>query len=90
MTKTLESWLRNGGTTLALIGKQVRYAGKYYEIIDVLHEEQSLVLSSNDHEEVQEDRYGRAHRLVPHTEVVTFCNEEGHIAHICQEMMMFE
>jgi len=90
MANTLDSWLKNGGTTQSLIGKQVRYGGKHYEIIDVLQEEQSLVLSSNDDEEVQEDRYGRAHRLVPHTEVVTFCDEQGHIAHICQEMMMLE
>jgi|UPI000375A616 hypothetical protein len=90
MTHTLESWLQHGEAIQTLIGKQVRYAGKHYEIIDVLQEDQSLVLSSNDDDEVQEDRYGRAHRLVPHTEVVTFCDEQGHIAHICQEMIMLE
>ena len=87
MHKTLSHWLQAGHDLQDLIGKQVVYTGKAYEIIDVLHEDRSLVLSSRDDEQVQEDSYGRAHRLVPNTEMVNFCDEDGLVSHVCQDIV---
>ena len=48
-----------------LIGRKVRYLDEVYEITDVLFDEDTLILSADDSTEMQEDSYGRAHRVVP-------------------------
>jgi len=88
VNKTLHQWLQRGHTAQELIGTTITYARKVYEIIDVLHEDQALVLSSQDHEQVQDDSYGRAHRLVPQTELLHFCDEHGQPAHVCDDILL--
>jgi len=50
---------------LGLIGRQVRYLDETYEIADLLPEEGVLVLIAETVDALQEDSYGRPHRLVP-------------------------
>ncbi|MDQ6975277.1 MAG: hypothetical protein Q9M22_01795 [Mariprofundaceae bacterium] len=88
MNKTLSQWLQAGHSPQELIGKQVLYTRKYYEIIDVLQDDHALVLSSEDHEQVQDDSYGRAHRLVPETALIHFCDEHGVLAHVCHDITL--
>lgn len=88
MHKTLSQWLQAGHTVQALIGTKVVYAKRHYEIIDVLHEDHALVLSSQDHVQVQDDSYGRAHRLVPETELLHFCDEDGQPIHVCDDIIL--
>ncbi|RME87046.1 MAG: hypothetical protein D6771_00985 [Zetaproteobacteria bacterium] len=49
-----------------LVGARVRYQGERWRIGDVLPEEGMLVLVAED-DEVQDDAYGRPHRLTPRT-----------------------
>ncbi|HFQ91495.1 MAG TPA: hypothetical protein ENK29_01305 [Chromatiales bacterium] len=51
-----------------LIGRQARYHGTRYEIIEVLEDESMLVLEDcEDHKTIQADQHGEAHRRVPQT-----------------------
>lgn len=51
-----------------LIGRQARYHGVKYEVIEVLEEEPALVLEDcEDHKTIQADQHGEAHRRVPQT-----------------------
>ncbi len=51
-----------------LIGRQARYHGVKYEIIEVLEDEPMLVLEDcEDHKTIQADQHGEAHRRVPQT-----------------------
>ncbi len=51
-----------------LIGKQARYHGRVYEIIEVLDDVPSLVLRDCSHHTIiQADQHGEAHRRVPPT-----------------------
>lgn len=50
----------------SLIGRQARYQGARYEIIEVLGDVPSLVLRDcSDHTTIQADQHGEAHRRVP-------------------------
>ncbi len=85
---TLTEWLASHDSIDALIGKRAVYAGADYEVVDMLQEEGTLVLGSRQQESVQEDRYGRAHRLVPRTEMIRLRDEHGQPSHICEEIMI--
>ncbi len=51
-----------------LIGRQARYHGVKYEIIEVLEDGPSLVLEDcENHKTIQADQHGEAHRRVPQT-----------------------
>ncbi len=60
----------------ALIGRKVRYLGEDYEITDVLFDEDTLILSADSSTEMQEDSYGRAHRVVPKVRNLRFRDVE--------------
>lgn len=85
---TLTDWLNEHKTADTLIGQHVRYAGSAYEVVDFLSEEEILVLASRQQECVQEDRYGRAHRLVPRTDMIHLRDEHGQRTHICNEITL--
>ncbi len=86
--ESLKHWLDTHDDPHALIGRSVMHAGALYEVIDFLQEEGQLVLGSRHQESVQEDRYGRAHRLVPRTEMIRLCDEHGQHAHVCEEIIL--
>ncbi len=51
-----------------MIGRQVRYDGILYEVIEILDDEHALVLKdSENHTTIQADQHGEAHRRVPQT-----------------------
>lgn len=70
----------------ALIGRRVRYLDQDYEITDVLLDQDLIILSADEGSEVQEDSYGRAHRLVPRQQGLRFRDAEGHPTHLWQDM----
>lgn len=70
----------------ALIGRRVRYLDQAYEITDVVLDEDLIILSADEGSEVQEDSYGRAHRLVPRQQGLRFRDAEGHATHLWQDM----
>ena len=70
----------------ALIGRRVRYLDQAYEITDVVLDEDLIILSADEGSEVQEDSYGRAHRLVPKQQGLRFRDAEGHATHLWQDM----
>jgi len=69
-----------------LIGRQVRYLGQLYEITDIVLDEDLMILSALDGSEVQEDSYGRAHRMVPRQQNLRFRDAEGHPTHLWQDL----
>ncbi|MDX8398118.1 MAG: hypothetical protein R8K49_07360 [Mariprofundaceae bacterium] len=74
----------------ALIGRRVSYMSKSYELIDVLIEDGLLILSADEGADVQEDSYGRAHRLVPHQQNLRFRDAEGQASHVWQEIAFLD
>ena len=60
-----------------LVGRQVRYLDQPYEITDILPAEDMLILSSHEHDDVQEDLYGRATRMVPQQQRLRFRDAKG-------------
>jgi len=73
-----------------LIGRKVRYVGKVYEIIDLLSEDDLLILSADEGADVQDDSYGRAHRLVPHQHNLRFRDVDGKATHVWEEMAFLD
>ena len=70
----------------ALIGRRVRYLGQAYEITDVVLDEDLIILSADEGSEVQEDSYGRAHRMVPRQQGLRFRDAEGHATNLWQDL----
>jgi hypothetical protein len=70
----------------SLIGRQVRYLGQLYEITDIVLDEDLMILSADEDSEVQEDSYGRAHRLVPRQQSLRFRDAEGHPTNLWQDL----
>lgn len=73
-----------------LIGRRVNYMGQGYEIIDFLIEDDLLILSGDEGADVQEDSYGRAHRLVPHQHNLRFRDADGHATHVWEELSFLD
>ncbi len=61
----------------ALVGRRVQYEGRWYRVRDVLADEGVLLLEAEDADAVQEDSYGRAHRLIARTLEVRVRTPEG-------------
>jgi len=73
----LQALFSNLDDLRALVGRKVRYLGEDYEITDLLAEEDMIILSSSCHESVQEDCFGRAHRMVPKQQRLRFRDAES-------------
>ncbi|QKT04854.1 hypothetical protein HUS23_14055 [Ectothiorhodospiraceae bacterium 2226] len=59
-----------------LIGRRVRHQGQDCQIIEVLDDGPTLILQGDD-AVIQANRFGEAHRRVPHTYTVPVCDEHG-------------
>ncbi len=73
-----------------LIGQRVRYLNEEYEVTDLLPEEGLLIISSDDGSDVQEDSYGRPHRLVPKRQNLKFRDAEGNPSSIWDELAFLD
>jgi len=73
-----------------LIGRRVRYMGKAYEVTDLLLEDGLLILSSNEGEDVQEDSYGRPHRMVPQQKNLRFRDADKQATHIWDDLIFLD
>jgi len=73
-----------------LIGRRVRYLDEEYEVADLLPEEGLLILSADDGSDVQEDSYGRPHRLVPKRRHLKFRDAEGCPSSIWDELAFLD
>ena len=73
-----------------LIGRRVTYLSQPYEIIDFVADEDLIILSADDQEGLQEDSYGRAHRLVPKQQSLRFRDAEGHPTHVWEELAFLD
>jgi hypothetical protein len=82
----LQKLIQDGRALRGLIGRQVRYLGQDYEITDILLDEDLMILSADEDSEVQEDSYGRAHRLVPRQQGLRFRDAEGHPTHLWEDL----
>lgn len=82
----LQKLIGNAQALRALIGRQVRYLGQLYEITDIVLDEDLMILSADEDSEVQEDSYGRAHRLVPRQQNLRFRDAEGHPTNLWQDL----
>ncbi|MBF0282491.1 MAG: hypothetical protein HQM07_08015 [Zetaproteobacteria bacterium] len=81
----------NSDTALhQLIGQHVEYLHKHYEIVDLLLEENQIILSAESEEDLQEDCYGRAHRMVPCRLSLRFRDEHGQPTHIWDELLFID
>ncbi|MDX8384880.1 MAG: hypothetical protein R8M45_12420 [Ghiorsea sp.] len=74
----------------SLIGQEVRYLGEDYEITDLLADEDMLILSSHHAKDVQEDCFGRPHRLVPKQQRLRFRDSEGNPTSIWEEFAFLD
>lgn len=73
-----------------LIGRKVQYLDICYEITDLLIDEDLLVLSADEAADVQEDCFGRAHRMVPKQQNLKFRDSEGRPTHIWEEIAFLD
>jgi len=73
-----------------LIGKRVRYLNEEYEVTDLLPAEGLMILSADDGSDVQEDSYGRPHRLVPKRQNLKFRDAEGCPSSIWDELAFLD
>jgi len=87
---TMQTMIEDNDALVRLIGRRVRYLGQEYEVTDLLPEEGLLILSSDDGFDVQEDSYGRAHRLVPKRQNLKFRDAEGHPSSIWDELAFLD
>ncbi len=74
----------------ALIGRRVEYLGQECEISDLLVDEGIMILSSRDRDDMQEDVYGRAHRLVPRQHNLRFRDADGHPTHVWEDLTFLD
>ncbi|HIP06364.1 MAG TPA: hypothetical protein EYG66_00635 [Mariprofundaceae bacterium] len=73
-----------------LVGRKVRYLNEDYEITDLLADEGILILSSRSDDVVQDDCYGRAHRMVPKQQRLRFRDNEGKPTAIWEEIIFLD
>jgi hypothetical protein len=82
----LQKLIHDAQALRGLIGCRVRYLGQMYEITDIVLDEDLMILSADEDSEVQEDSYGRAHRMVPRQQSLRFRDAEGHPTNLWQDM----
>jgi len=86
----LQALVEDAAALRKLIGRRVNYMGKSYEIVDLLMDDDLLILSGDVGADVQEDSYGRAHRLVPHQHNLRFRDGDGQATHIWKELAFLD
>jgi len=86
----LQHLIENPDALSGLIGKRVRYLGEEYEVADLLPEEGLMILSADSGSDVQEDSYGRPHRLVPKRQNLKFRDAEGCPSSIWDELAFLD
>ena len=74
----------------ALVGRKVRYLGDDFFICDLLPEEDMIVLASHCDKAVQDDSYGRAHRMVPKQHRLRFRDTDGNPTAIWDEIIFLD
>jgi len=88
--QALQSMIDDVEAMCLLIGRRVRYFDVEYEVTDLLHEEGLMILSACDCNDVQEDIYGRPHRLVPKRQNLRFRDSDGQPTGIWQDMAFLD
>ncbi len=86
----LTELMHNAEALRALIGRRVRYLGHEYEISDLLVDEGLMILASHDRSDMQDDVYGRAHRLVPKQHNLKFRDAEGQPSHLWEDLIFLD
>jgi len=86
----LQALFSNLDDLRALVGRQVRYLGETYTITDLLAEESILILSSECNESVQDDSFGRAHRMVPEQQRLRFRDAAGNPTAIWEDFSFLD
>ncbi len=86
----LQALFSNVDALRALVGREVRYLGEIYEITDLLADEDMLILSSRQAEDVQDDCFGRAHRMVPKQQRLRFRDNEGEPTAVWEEFAFLD
>ena len=86
----LQALFSNLDDLRALVGRKVRYLNEDYEITDLLADEDMLVLSSRSNDAVQDDCYGRAHRMVPKQQRLRFRDPDGKPTTIWDEITFLD
>lgn len=74
----------------ALVGRRCRlFGGDEWQVIDILPEEHSLVLSrsSRSMSPIQTDAFGKALRRAPETRVVPYIDDNGEITEEAQLLL---
>ncbi|MDQ6964128.1 MAG: hypothetical protein Q9M13_04315 [Mariprofundales bacterium] len=69
-----------------LCGHQVRYHNIRYTIADILWEDGLMILHAINHNEVQNDSFGRPNRVVPSELHIQLRNSDGTLANTWQEL----
>ena len=90
MSKVISKLVSDDNAMRGLIGLQVSYLRERYEVWDVLPEDDTIVLAANDSTDMQDDSYGRPHRLVPKTQSLRFRDSEGKPTNIWDEIVFEE
>ncbi len=86
----LQALFSNPDDLYALVGRKVRYLSDDYEVTDILADEDMLVLSSRSDDVVQDDCYGRAHRMVPKQQRLRFRDPDGKPTAIWDEIIFLD
>ncbi|MDQ7004149.1 MAG: hypothetical protein Q9N67_04200 [Ghiorsea sp.] len=86
----LQALFSNPDKLRNLLSRKVRYLGEEYCISDILIEDNMLILSSHSNDAVQDDCYGRAHRMVPKQQRLRFRNNDGKPTAIWEEIIFLD
>lgn len=86
----LQGLIEDESAMRLLIGRRVNYLEQTYEITDYVPDEDLIVLSADGEEDLQEDSYGRATRLVPKQQALRFRDAEGHPTNIWEELSFLD
>lgn len=88
--RRLQKLVSDPAALRGLVGRRVRYMQREYEIADMLPEEGLMILSSEETSDLQEDSYGRPHRLVPGRQSVHFRDAEGQPTHVWEDLSFLD
>ncbi len=71
-----------------LCGRDVRYRGERYTVADLLWDEGWLILHAVEHDDVQNDSFGRPSRVVPGEVRLRLRNDDGSPAPLWREIAL--
>ncbi len=83
-------YVNDEGLLRSLVGRHVRYIGRNHQVTDVLWDDGLLILSADDDMEVQDDSYGRPHRMVPQQQSLQIRDAEGNPSQIWQDLVFLD